>query len=305
MAPDSHDRWLFLLTLAAIPLACTDEVPGETPGGDTTGTTTTSMPSDTTTEGSTSIVTTTGVDDTSSSGGQTTVVDDSSSGTSSSSSSSSDGTTMSIDPSTSTSESESSSTTGDPQGLCEVWGENRGLCYGYNADYYIYSCYNYFMYVDVACGPAAAMVYQCESTGCFVDCSNEYEAVQICNEMVLAEQLGCDIIPEAPAPGTIDMQCIGFVDQVEVCTASGYYVPWFSYLVEYYPDYAQEACVSANSFTYPPPPLGMGDTCGGAYEELLTCLSLLSCIELESAIFDDTYCIEEKNALTCRCDLGA
>jgi hypothetical protein len=216
---------------------------------------------------------------------------------------------MSIDPSTSTSTStsESSSTTGDePQGLCEAWGEAVALCYGYYGPmYYINSCYDYFMYIDVACGPAAAMVYQCQASGCFVDCGDQYDALEACNDMLLAMELGCDMIPEVPAVGTIDMQCMGFVDQVEVCTASGYYIPAFSWYVEYYPAYAQTACVNASFFTYPPPPLGMGDACGGAYEELLTCLSELSCNELESAVFGDMFCAEERNALTCRCDLGA
>jgi len=298
MAPD--DRWLFLLTFAAIPLACTDEVPGETTSGETTGTTTMPMPMETS-EGSTSIVTTTGLDGTSSSGGETTADSSSSGG---SSSSSSDSTTMSIEPGTSS--SESSSTTGEPQGLCEVWGEAAALCYGYYGPmYYIDSCYDYFMYIDVACGPVAAMVYQCQATGCFVDCGDQYEALELCNDMVLAMELGCDMIPIVPAVGTIEMQCSGFVGTMGVCTDAGYYIPVFSWYLMYAPDYAQDLCENGAFFTFPGPSLAVGDACGGAYEELLTCLSALSCTDLESAIFDDSYCAAERDAVTCRCELDA
>jgi hypothetical protein len=310
MAPDSHDRWLFLLTLAATPLACTDEVPGETTSGETTGTTTTPMPSDTTTEGTTSIVTTTGVDGTSSSGGETTVVDESSGSTSSSSSSSSsssEGTTMAIDPSTSTSTGEESSTTEEPQSLCEVWGENQSGCYGgfYPPAYYANLCYEYLLSVDVMCGPAAAMVYQCQVSGCFVDCIAEYDALQACNDLVQAMELGCDMLPEVPGVGTIDTQCMGIIDQVIACTASGYYIPAFSGYVGYDPAYAQDFCVDGAFFADLAPPPAVDSPCGGAYEELLTCLSGLSCGELEDAMFDDAFCGPQKDAVTCRCELGA
>lgn len=50
----------------------------------------------------------------------------------------------------------------------------------------------------------------------------------------------------------------------------------------------------------------MGDTCGGAYEDLLTCLSMLSCNELEDAVYPfNGYCQAEQDAVTCRCELGA
>ena len=211
---------------------------------------------------------------------------------------------MSIDPSTSSGES---STTGEPQGLCELWGENRSNCYGgyYNPVYYTNICYEYLMSIDVMCAPAAAMLYQCQAGACFVDCGVEYDALDECNNLVLAMELGCDMIAEVPAVGTIDMQCTGFIDQVEVCSAGGYYIPFFSWYVDYNPVYAEYACVNAWIFTNSPPPLGMGDPCGGAYEELLTCLSGLACNELEDAIFDDTYCAAERDAVTCRCDLGA
>jgi len=303
MAPDVHDRWLFLLTFAAIPLACTEDLPEETTSGETTGTTTTPLPMDTS-EGATSIVTTTGLDGTSSSGGETTA-DSSSSGMSSSSdSSSSDATTMSIDPSTSS--SESSSTTGEPQGLCEVWGETLAGCYGYyNPAYLVNYCYEYLMGVDVMCGPVVGMYYQCQASGCFVDCSDESEAVQDCNELLQVIELGCDMIPIVPGVGTIDAQCMGVVDQAEVCTAGGYYIPGFSSYIMYAPEYTQYFCVNGAYFTYLFPPPGIGDACGGAYEELLTCLSGLSCGDFEDALYDDTICGTEKNAVTCRCELDA
>lgn len=306
MAPDAHDRWLFLLTFAAIPLACADDAPVDTMTGDSTSTTDTVTTAVTTTgesEGSTSIVTTTGVDGTSSSGGETTVAETGSSGAGSSSGS--DGTTMGIEPGTSS--GEGSSSTGEPQGLCEVWAETLSLCYGgyYNPAYLVNYCYDYLMSVDVTCGPLAAMYYQCQATGCFVDCSAESDALQECNDLVLAMQLGCDMIPVVPGAGTIATQCTGVIDQAEVCTAAGYYIPGFSGYIMYSPEYADYFCQNGAYFTYLFPPPGVGDACGGAYEELLTCLSGLSCSDFENALFDETICGPQKDALTCRCELGA
>lgn len=298
MTSDPHDRWLFLLALSALPLACTDDPPDDaTTTTDSTSSTSDTPPITATTsdssEGSTSIVTT-GLDSTSS--GDTTA-GETSTGTDSTGS---DGTTMAIE---GTSTGESSSTTGEPLGLCELWGENLSACYGgyYNPAYYTSSCYDYLTSIDVMCGPSAAMLYQCQASGCFVDCSTEYETLDACNDLALAMQLGCDMIPDVPAVGTIDTQCVGVVDQAEVCIAAGYYIPGFSYG----PEYAQYFCENGAFFTYFYLPPAMGDVCGGAYEELLTCLSALSCGDLEQAMFDDAYCTAQKNALTCRCELGA
>lgn len=306
MAPDAHDRWLFLLTVAALPLACADDAPVDTTTGESTSTTAASTTAATTTtgesEGSTSIVTTTGVDDTSSSGAETTAAESSSSGPGGSSSS--DGTTMGIE---GTSTGESSSSTGEPQGLCELWGETLSLCYGgyYPPAYYVNSCYDYLMNVDITCGPVAAMLYQCQASGCFVDCGMEYDSLQECNDLALAMELGCDMIPVVPGVGTIDAQCMGVVTQAETCTNAGYYIPGFSGYIMYSPGYTQYFCTHGAYFTYLFPPPAVGDACGGAYEELLTCLSTLSCSDFENALFDDTICETQKNALTCRCDLGA
>jgi hypothetical protein len=300
---DSYDRWLFLLTVAPLPLACTEDLPGgATEGSSTTAAPTTTAVATGDSEGVTSIATTTGVDGTSSEGGETTLAESSSSGAPSSSSS--DGTTTSIDPSTSTSTSESSSSTGE-QGLCELWGETLSDCYGgyYNPMYYINSCYNELMSIDVTCAPALAMVYQCQASGCFVDCGMEYDVLEQCNDMVLAMELGCDMIPIVPGAGTIAMQCMSVIDQAEVCTAGGYYIPGFSGYILYSPAYTQYFCENGAYFTFLFPPPGVGDACGGAYEELLTCLSGLSCGDFENALFDDTICETQKNALTCRCEL--
>lgn len=304
MAPDAHDRWLFLLTVAALPLACADDAPVDTTTGESTSTTdspTTAVSTTGESEGSTSIVTTTGVDGTST-GGETTANETGS--TSTGGSSSSGGTTMGVEGSTST--GEGSSSTGEPQGLCEVWGEALSLCYGYyDPAYFTNSCYYYLMSVDVTCAPVAAMYYQCQATGCFVDCSTEYDALQECNDLLLAMELGCDMIPVVPGLGTIPTQCTGVVDQAEVCTASGYYIPGFSGYIMYAPEYAEYFCQNGAYFTNLFPPPGVGDECGGAYEELLTCLSGLSCSDFENAMFDDTTCGPQKDALTCRCELGA
>lgn len=305
MAPDAHDRWLFLLTVAALPLACADDAPVDTTTGESTSTTGSPTTAVTTTgesEGSTSIVTTTGVDGTST-GGETTTTETGS--TSTGGSSSSDGTTMGVEGSTST--GEGSSSTGEPQGLCELWGETLSLCYGgyYPPAYYTNSCYYYLMSVDVMCGPLAAMLYQCQASGCFVDCSTEYDSLQECNDLALAMELGCDMIPVVPGLGTIPTQCTGVVDQAEVCTASGYYIPGFTGYIMYSPEYAEYFCQNGAYFTYLFPPPGVGDECGGAYEELLTCLSGLSCSDFENALFDETICGPQKDALTCRCELGA
>jgi hypothetical protein len=307
----AQDRWLFLLAFAPLPLACADDAPQDPAEGSSSGTT--AAPPSTSTgttdaEGSTTIVTT-GVDGTSSSGddGSTTAVDGST--TEPTSASSSEGTTMSVEPGTSSSSEEGSSSTGEPQGLCEVWAETLAMCYGYyyQPQYLVQYCYDYLTNVDLLCVPPAAQYYQCQASGCFVDCNTQYQALQECNDLLLAQQLGCDMIPIVPSVGTTPMQCMGFVDVVELCTAGGYYIPFFTFYVNYNPYYAQYACVNgwvlAGGFVPP----GAGDSCGGAYEELLTCLSGLPCGQLENAIFSGGggACAAQHDAVTCRCELGA
>lgn len=305
----AQDRWLFLLAFAPLPLACADDGPQDPAEGSSSDTTAAPPSTDTGTtdaEGSTTIVTTTGVDGTSSSSsdGSTTAVDGST--TEVVGSSSSEGTTMSIEPGTSSEEGGSS--TGEPQGLCEVWAETQSMCYYYygNPLFLEQYCYDYLTSVDLLCVPQAAQYYQCRATGCFVDCNMQYQALQQCNDDLLAMELGCDMIPVVPSVGSTPMQCTAFVDQVELCTAGGFYIPFFSFYVNYSPYYAQYACVNgwvlANTFVPP----GPGDSCGGAYEELLTCLSGLACGELENGVFSGNgYCEAQHDAVTCRCELGA
>ncbi len=301
MASDPHDRWLFLLAVAPLPLACADDAPDPVAEG-TAGTT--AAPTSSTTdepEGSTSI-TTTGLDGTSSSGGSDTAV------VTDGSSSSSDGTTMMVDPTTGSSSEEGSSSTGEPMGLCELWGENQAMCYGYygNAAYYTNQCYDYVLnYLDPMCGVPASALYLCQAAGCFANCGTEYEDLQECNELVQYMELGCDMLPIVPAVGPVLPQCTTFIDQVEVCTAAGFYIPFFSGIVMYSPAYADYYCAQGFVIVSGYVPQVLGDPCGGAYEELLTCLTALPCNELELAVFDGGgACQAQHDAVTCRCELG-
>lgn len=308
MVSDSpHDRWLFLLTVAALPLACSDDAPVD-PDGSTgaSGSTSVAPPLTSTgpdpSEGSTSIGTT-AVDGTTSTGAETTSETGS---TGVESSSGSDGTTMSIEPGTTTEEGESS--TGEPLGLCEAWGQTQAGCYYYgNPLYYTNYCYNYLNnYVDPACLVYAQHRIACQAYGamCWPDCGFEYDSVQQCENEILAQQLGCDMIPAVPGAGTIDAQCTGVVAQATTCHNAGYYIPGFSWYLDYIPYYAQYFCENGAGFTYLFPPPAVGDPCGGAYEEMLTCLSTLSCTELENEMFSPTVCASEDLAVECRCDLG-
>lgn len=310
MASDSpHDRWLFLLTVAALPLACADDAPVDPEGS--TGATGSTTASPTTTgndpsEGTTSLGTTTGADGTSSSGAETTAESGSTDPTAASSSS--EGTTMSVEPGTTTEGGESSSTTGE-LGLCEAWGQTQAGCYYYYNEIYLTNyCYNYLNnYVDPACLVYAQHRIACQAYGafCFPDCSFEYESVQQCHDDILAMQLGCDLIPVVPGAGTIDAQCADLVVQATACHNTGYYIPGFSSYIQYAPQYTQYFCENGAYFTFLFPPPGVGDPCGGAYEELLTCLSGLSCAELENEMFAPTVCAAQDTAVECRCDLGA
>lgn len=307
-----QDRWLFLLTVAPLPLACSDDAPIDPEGS--TGATGSTTAAPTTTgndpsEGSTSVATTTGHDGTSSSGGDTMVTDGSS--TVATGSSGSDGTTMSIEPgSSSSSDGEESSSTTGALGLCEAWGQQQAGCYGYyyNEIYLVNYCYNYLNnYVDPLCLVYAQHRIACQAYGafCFPDCSFEYQSVQQCNDDILAMQLGCDVIPIVPGAGTIDTQCTGIVAQATVCDTAGYYIPGFSGYIQYAPAYTQYFCENGAYFTYLFPPPGVGDPCGGAYEELLTCLSGLTCSELADEMFFPNLCAAQNDALTCRCELDA
>jgi len=296
MAPDRHDRWIFLLTLAPLPLGCNEVIYVDAPSEESSGgtTTTTPMPMADTSEGSTSIATTTGVDGTSSSGGETTVATDGT--TTGTGSSSSDSTTMSIEPGSSS--SESSSTTGE-LGLCEAWGESRALCYGYgNAAYWEMLCYSYLAYADPACALATELYYGCQAyNGCFADCSTEGNMLEAC-------ELGCDMIPLVPAAGTIEARCTSLTAQVFACDMAGYYISGFSQYTDYPPEVMTSFCSGGAYFVFGGVPLEVGDSCGGAYEDLLTCLSGLTCGELENEIFFGALCAAERDAVDCRCNLG-
>jgi hypothetical protein len=301
MASDSpQDRWLFLLTVAALPLACTEDAPVD-PDGSTASTT--ASPTTTGNDpsaGTTGLGTTTEVDGTSTSDAESGSTDPTAA------SSSSDGTTMPVEPGTT--EGESSSTTGE-LGLCEAWGQTQAGCYYYYNEIYLTNyCYNYLNnYVDPACLVYAQHRIACQAYGafCWPDCSFEYESVQQCHDDILAMQLGCDLIPVVPGAGTIDTQCANLVTQATACHATGYYIPGFSGYIQYAPQYTQYFCENGAFFTYLFPPPGVGDPCGGAYEELITCLSGLSCAELENEMFFPTVCAAQDTAVECRCNLGA
>lgn len=305
MASDPHDRWFFLLALAPLPLACTEDPPDPvaegstgTTGGTVPTTMTTGEPEGSTTAIATTAIATTDLDGTSSTGDST--ASDGSSGLGSSSSDDAT-TTMSIDPST----GEGSSSTGE-QGLCELWGETLSMCYGYNAAYFTSYCYDYVLNeIHPLCIWEASARFQCEAAGCFANCDAEYDALYQCHQLAQAADLGCDMIPIVPGAGTIAPQCVGLVDQIELCTANGSYIPGWSYLVQYSPVYAEDYCEFGGYFTFIYPPPAAGDACGGAYEELLTCLSALSCGELELAVIGAGACAAQIDAVTCRCELGA
>jgi hypothetical protein len=301
MVSDSpHDRWLFLLTLAPLPLGCTEVIYLDPPGDDSSSGTTTPTPMGDTSEGSTSVVTTTGVDGTSSTGDDTTSAGVSSDSTTTTT------TTMPTEPSSSS--EESSSTTGE-LGLCQAFGQTMAACYYYyNEIYLTYLCYNYLNnYVDPACLVFGQHYMACYAYGpfCWPDCYTEYESMQQCHNDILAMQLGCNLIPVVPGAGTIDAQCSDLTAQATTCHSAGYYIPGFSWYIPYAPQYAQDFCEYGAFFTFLYPPPVAGDACGGAYEELLTCLSGLSCNELANEMFAPTVCATQDTAVECRCNLGA
>jgi len=298
MATSDADRWWFLLTLSSLPVACGEVVvitPEETSGDSTTGSPMT-VESSSSGEGVTTIVTTS-LDGTSSSDvdSSTTVVDDTSSSGGSSSS-----TTLPIDPST----SESSSTTGEAPGLCELWAMEWVGCYGYyTVPYMTMYCYSQLDYTLPECLMAFGAVIQCEAFGggpCVANCDVEEEAEQVC-------ELGCDMIAMVPAVGTIEAQCTSLAMQATACHAAGYYIIGFSQYLDYPIDVMIDFCVDGMYVLFSPPSLAVGDTCGGAYEELLTCLSGVSCMELEFAAFDafGGVCGTQYDGVECRCELGA
>lgn len=305
MASD-YDRWMFLLTVSAIPLACADDIPAEPEGS--TGTTaappgTTSTP--TPAEGTTS--TTDDPPGTSTAAVDSTTVDPSSGGGST--------TTGAIIPGSTDStgipgSSEGSSSTGELPGLCEQWATAWVACYGYySVPYMTAYCYNLvYVYADPMCQPEIVMFISCQAFGggpCTAMCEPQYEALETCENQVLADMLGCAMLPMIPGAGTIETQCTSLATQATDCHNAGYYINGFSQYVGYDPQYMIDFCSYGAYFTFLFPPPGMGDTCGGAYEDLLTCLSGLSCTELNETMILQNHCTTQLDALTCRCELGA
>ena len=309
MASD-YDRWMFLLTVSALPLSCADESPVDAEGS--TGTTEApSVPVSTSSnsaEGSSSVAT---PDDTT--GSSTAAVDSSTTGSASTSDSSS-GTTIAVDPGSTGStglpgSSEGSSSGGVP-GLCEQWATEFYGCYGYYSIPYLTSyCYDLVnIYTDPMCQPEAVMVISCEAFNggpCMAMCDLQEDALDMCEDQVLADMLGCAMLPMIPGAGTIEAQCGGLATQATNCHNAGYYIAGFSQYVGYDPQYMIDFCTGGAYFTFLFPPPGIGDTCGGAYEDLLTCLSGLTCLELDETMIFQNHCTTEIDALTCRCELGA
>ncbi len=305
MASES-DRWLFLLTMASIPLGCGDDTSVVTDGS-------TGQPATGTTGAPVGSSGAASTDDGVTGSGATSL--DGTTG--SSAGSSSEGTTTAVDPGTTSStgatspeSSSDSSSTGSPLGMCELWATEWVACYGYYTIPYLTAyCYDTLSYVDPMCTADAEAFYLCEALGggpCMAACDVAYDAWQSCEDQVLADMLGCNMLPMVPAVGTIESQCTDLSNVARACDTAGYYISGFSQYVAYPPEYMVDFCVGGAYFTFPPPPLAPGDTCGGAYEDLLTCVSMLSCSDLELAVFfPSMFCPVEDDSLTCRCELGA
>lgn len=303
-----YNRWMFLLTAASLPLACSDDAPADPSG-------TTGAPPDTTTtvdsdSGSTSIGTTSGVDgSTSALETSGTTVDPSSGGSSSGSTGVPESSSTDASSSSSSSSGEESSSGEAPPGLCELWAAEWVACYGYYSIPYLTAyCYDSLNYADPVCQLDLASVFQCEAMGggpCLANCDPQEQVYDACEDQLLADMLGCAMIPMVPGTGGIEMQCISLNAQAVACTNAGYYIGGFSQYVAYPPEYMLYFCEGGAYFTFTPPPQAVGDTCGGAYEELLACLSGLNCMQLEDAVWMQNHCAAEFDALTCRCELGA
>jgi hypothetical protein len=289
------------MTMGVVPLACgTQIVPqGGTTGGEGEGTTGTDASSSSSPTSSPS--TSSGTTD----GSGSTAADETSGGDSSSEGGgeSTFGSTGPTDPTSSSGEQSSSSS--GPGTLCEQWAQSSA-CYGYDENYLEQLCY--YELDNEACPAEALALVTCEAAMfgavCNGACDAEEDTLDACELMAEAEELGCYDLPVLVPDGTIEAQCIALSELALSCDEMGYYIGGFSM----YADYADpignmtDFCVSGLYSTWSPDP---ETSCGAAFEDLLACLNLLACTELEDAVYPfGGTCDDEQVAVECKCELG-
>lgn len=290
----------FLIGLATLPAACTEQPPSTAPEG-STGSPATDSETTAGAEQPTSddeMTTSAGADESSDdAGGSTTVSGADSSGTTGGSSA---------------------------QEPCELYVSNSFECYGIEDsryyDYYVSLC---FELVDAYSCRSEAL----ELIACFgnTECSDSKQLEQLqeeleaaCGEEWLAvrtcesEAFGCDMIASPSAAGTIAEICTDFATTVGQCIQEGYVPSDLSYTHynQFGPMGLASICQGTNYaldytiiFGFHTAPLEE-PACGGAYEELMACISGLSCGELTQALArEGGICQAEYDAVRCRCEL--
>ncbi|MCH9680395.1 MAG: hypothetical protein K0V04_03090 [Deltaproteobacteria bacterium] len=195
--------------------------------------------------------------------------------------------------------------------MCEQWAlsAQTGCAYPGGLVYLEEVCEGYVANASAQCQLEILALLTCEANQggpCDPSCQSESDDSEACEDAVQAKALGCAMIPMVAATGTIPAQCEAVTAQAFACDAEGYYISFFSPYVNYPPGTAQPYCEAAFPWLLDTTPLSdISPECGGAYEELLTCLSGLDCVELDDAITNGLSCTSEIDALICRCALGA
>jgi len=297
---------VFLLTMTALPVACSHDVTEQFFGEDSgRGSTTTAPVNETTTGGSSG---SSGPQDNGSTSMDVTATGSGTDGTSTSDATggSSTGEPESSGDSTGGDSDGGSSTTAAPT-LCEAWGQAIGACSGYGAAYHEQYCEYYL--ASPVCTAELLETFECEAYDagfCGAGCEKANEALAACKLQVEAEELGCYDLPATNPTGMLEAACLTTAQKALACDQSGAYVNGFSQ----YADYAdglqlmQSFCTSGAYWTFGVDPLS---ACGGAYEDLLACIQPLSCSEFDEVMLAlplDDLCAEAAAAVECACNLG-
>lgn len=282
---DNHDI-AFLFTLAALPVACGDDSPAATNGstGPVTGSETTAGDEPSSEDAPTS-ETTAEAGDSESSG----------------------------NPGSSTTRSDDSTTTGELSkeeliALCESYATQFIECSDYPLYYDLDDLAQYCLSAidQYACSSEVIEWMTCHSTDktCGDLCDDPLSALKACESAAA----GCEMLPSPTAEGTLATDCSALAAVATQCIQDGYYIEGFSFGYQlggteglaYNCEYGNYVDLSLTGL-YPPP---LDDiACGGAYEELVTCLSSLNCEGLAQAASQQSSCEAEYAAVRCRCDL--
>lgn len=202
---------------------------------------------------------------------------------------------------------ESSSETG-PAGLCEQWAAAFDDCYpgyGYPSEYLVQVCYSYA--TSDACPELALEVVECEAEfgPCGGTCNAQDQALDACEQMAEGEELGCFELPVQMSSGDLETACVTAATQALTCDAMGVYIPGWTMYVDYANalEYTTNFCTQGAYWAFL---FDASDSCLGAYEDLLACISTLTCDEFADAVFPsgvDDLCPGLGTAVECKCDL--